>query len=254
MANSNAGDGRKTDPAHWDEAWKSSVRLRLPSRLNVGIRNITRLLVRHVRPGYRYIEIGCAPGKLLAWVASVLHAQASGLDYSAAGIAQCRKLFAALSLDIDLYQADFFDHSLPSESFDVVASFGFIEHFDDPSDAVERHLRLVKPGGTAVIAVPNYGGMYGKLQRWCDPENLALHNLKIMTPAALSALVPGQVGRVRGRAFGSLDPWLVSLDKKLPPRVARALSLGLNTLGLAQPATISACAPLLVLEVWKRPR
>jgi SAM-dependent methyltransferase len=245
--------GRKTEQAHWDAAWESAVRLRLPSRLNVSVRNITRLLARHVRPGHRYIEIGCAPGKLLAWVASVLRAQASGLDYSAAGIAQCRRLFAALNLGIELHQADFFDHPLPLESFDVVASFGFIEHFEDPAQAVAQHVRLVRPGGTALIAVPNYGGLYGKLQQWCDPANLALHNLQIMTPSALRALVPESVGRAQGRAFGAIDPWLVSLDRRLPAPLAKAVSLGVNALGLAQPGTITACAPLLVLEVKKRP-
>ena len=42
---------------------------RLPSSWNVDVRNTQVLLRRHVRPGFnRFLEIGCAPGKMLAWV------------------------------------------------------------------------------------------------------------------------------------------------------------------------------------------
>ena len=126
---------------------------------------------------------------MLAWVASVLKAEASGLDYSESGIAKCRKLFDALGLKANLYHDDFFNHHLPPASFDVVTSFGVIEHFDDARPLVQRHLDLVKPGGVALIAVPNYGGLYGLLQRWCDAPNLELHNLEIMNPCAMTALV-----------------------------------------------------------------
>lgn len=245
--------GRKVQQAHWDATWGSAVRPRLPSRLNVGIYNITRLLSRHVRPGSRYLEVGCAPGKLLAWVARILRAEVAGIDYSDAGILQCQRLFAALNLDVPLYQQDFFNHALPPESFDVVASFGFIEHFDDPVPAVERHLQLVKPGGLALITVPNYGGIYGKLQGWCDPQNLALHNVGIMSVVALRKLVdPTRFASVRTYAFGNIDPWLITFDKRLPAGLARLLSLGVNGVGLLQPMSAAALAPLLVLEIRKR--
>ena len=143
--------------------------------------NLTRLLKKFVLPGNRYLEIGCAPGKLLAWVRSELHATVAGLDYSEAGIAQCRTLFTALQLEAELYCADLFNHEIPAESFDIVASFGVVEHFNDPRPAVRKHIELVRPGGVALIAIPNYGGLYGILQKWCDKENLALHNLDIMT-------------------------------------------------------------------------
>ena len=80
--------GRKTEQAHWDAAWQLPIKARLPSRHNAGVLNVTRLFEWHVRPSFRYIEIGCAPGKILAWVASVLKAEAAGLDYSEIGIAK----------------------------------------------------------------------------------------------------------------------------------------------------------------------
>ena len=230
------------------------IRARLPSRLNVSVLNYIRLVEKHVRPGNRYLEIGCAPGKLLAWVASVLKAECTGLDYSETGIAKCRALFDALGLKADLYHIDFFNHHLPSASFDVVSSFGFIEHFDDPVPVVQKHHDLVKPGGVALIAVPNYGGLYGSLQRWCDAPNLALHNLDIMNPAALTALIDStDVESMRAYPFGAMSLWHVNLDNRFPRLLANFVSLVANTMGLLQPLTINALAPMLVLEAHKRP-
>lgn len=247
-------EGRKTGKTHWDAVWQFPIKARLPSRLNVNVLNVTRLLRKHVRPGSRYIEIGCAPGKMLAWVASVLKAEATGLDYSESGTARCRKLFDALGLKVDLYHDDFFHHHLPPASFDVVASFGVIEHFNDAIPVVRKHIDLVKPGGVALIAVPNYSGIYGSLQHWCDATNLALHNLKIMNPCALMALVDSlDVESARAYPFGVMAPWLISFDKRLPRFIAKLIPLVVNTIGLLQPFTISALSPLLVLEVKKGP-
>lgn len=249
MLNSQRG---KTEQAHWDAAWQLPVRARLPSRLNVSVLNAMRLLRKHVRPGDRYLEIGCAPGKILAWVCAVLKAEAAGLDYSEPGIAKCRALFVALGLKINLYHEDFFNHHLPPAYFDVVTSFGVIEHFDDACPVVERHLDLVKPGGVALIAVPNYGGIYGSLQRWCDAPNLELHNMKIMNPYALRALVKSpNFESARAYPFGFISPWFISFDKRFPRFVAKAVYFCVNAIGLLQPLAIEALAPMLVLEVHK---
>ena len=244
--------GPKTTQAHWDAAWHLSVRRRLPSRLNVNVRDITNLLRRHAKPGDRYIEIGCAPGKFLAWVAARCKVRAAGLDYSETGISNCKALALALALDIELHQGDFFCHTLPKCSFDVVASFGFIEHFDDRREAVRRHIELLRPGGKALIGVPTYAGLYGRLQRLCDPINLTLHNLNIMNPASLLALVgDAQVSEARAYPYGSVSLWLVNLEKRLPQWLAKAIQLAANALGLLQFFTVPVLAPMLVLEIRK---
>ena len=40
-------------------------------------------------------------------------------------------------------------------SFDFVFSFGVIEHFDETEKSIEEHIRVAKPGGDILIAVPN---------------------------------------------------------------------------------------------------
>ena len=128
-------------------------------------------------------------------------------------------------------------------------SCGLIEHFEDPSEMVAAHLRLVAPGGTVLIAIPNYSGLYLRLQRWFDPANLAIHNVRIMNEAAIAALVhPTPDFRVRAFSFGRFSPWLISLPMRLGS-VGKLVSWGLNFLAHLQFAEIRSLCPLVVLEV-----
>jgi len=246
-------EGRKTERAYWEAVSEKPIRYRVPSKFNVSVLNMTQLLQRYVKEGSRYIEIGCAPGKILAWAAQALKADVTGLDYSKEGIAKCCKLFEALELKGTFFHDDLFNHHMPLGSFDVVASFGVIEHFDDVRPAVQRHIDLVKPGGVALIAVPNYGGIYGKLQGWFDAPNLSLHNLEIMKPSALVALVKSpDVESAQSYPFGFMSPWIVNFDKRLPRFVAKLISLGVNALGLIQFFPVDIVSPMLVLEIRKK--
>ena len=123
----------KTNQKYWDRVWGVSHKLKIPSRLLVNNLNLMQLIKSKVQQNSKYIEIGCAPGKMLAWVSKVLEVDASGIDYSGVGINRCKCLFEALNLKIDLHETDFFEHSLPLASFDFVTSFGLIEHFDNCS-------------------------------------------------------------------------------------------------------------------------
>jgi SAM-dependent methyltransferase len=200
----------------------------------------------------RVLEIGCAPGKLLAFVAAVLRADASGLDYSKRGMEYANQLFQALSIQGDLRCEDLFKTTFQEGAFDVVYSVGVIEHFDDPRDVVERHVRLCKPGGTALIWIPNYGALYGRIQRWCDPANLAIHNIDIMNPDALAELVPTAVAdKVEVLYEGFVTGSLLSLQKRWPPPVASVVSLALNVIGLMQPFQLRALCPRLLLKITR---
>jgi 2-polyprenyl-3-methyl-5-hydroxy-6-metoxy-1,4-benzoquinol methylase len=239
-----------TSVDHWDSTWSEDVRLRLPSPWLIPTRNLQKLLQGRVQPGERLLEIGCAPGKILSWVAAELRAQVSGLDYSERGLATARRLFSALQLPADFRCEDLRRTTYPAASFDWVVSYGVIEHFDDPREVVRAHLDLVKEGGTALMTVPNYRGLYGTLQRYFDADNLQSHNLEIMSCEALATLVPADKAlRVRTYAFGRFSPWQVSLAKRWPWPVARSVSYAANALALLQPFDMTALCPMLVLEV-----
>jgi SAM-dependent methyltransferase len=247
------GDNELSTAGYWDGVWSGDIRLRLPSPYIVATRNLQRLLRRYVRPGHRFLEIGCAPGKILAWAASDRQAEVSGLDYSAPGLATSKRLFDALHLSGDLRCEDLGQTTFPRASFDVVYSSGLIEHFADPRTVVRQHLDLVKPGGMAVITVPDYSGIYGVLQRYFDTAILGIHNLDIMSVGAMQDLVAREdYESVRAFRFGRFSPWQLTVEKRWHPLVALGVCHAANAISLLQPVDIPALCPTLVLEVRTR--
>lgn len=242
----------KTDKEYWDNIWASQTRMTGPSGLFVEMRNIHKLLKRCVTPGMRVLEIGCAPGKILAWVAKVLRAEVSGLDYSPRGIENSKLLFDHLGISGDLRCEDVFETSFEEGSFDCVFSFGVIEHFNDPNQIVAIHVSLLKPGGKALMTIPNLAGIYGRVQRYFDPAPLALHNLDIMSPHSLAALAPAHLVKdVCSYRFGRPSAMFI-LDKKIPKWLALGSALFINLIGNLQPLDIATLCPLFVLEMTRK--
>jgi 2-polyprenyl-3-methyl-5-hydroxy-6-metoxy-1,4-benzoquinol methylase len=239
-----------TTVGHWEKTWAGDVRLRLPSPWVISTRNWQRLLRRHVRPGDRFLEIGCAPGKLLAWVAAELRAEVTGLDLSERGLSTARRLFEALQLQVDLRHEDLRRTTLPDGTFDVVFSGGLIEHFSDPRDVIRRHVELTRPGGIALMTLPNYRGIYGRLKQHFEPATLLYHNLEMMTCEALVDLVPANLAGAR-RAYpsGRLSPWQTRWRSRWPAPLADAVAIFVNGVALLQPLDVPALCPMLVLEV-----
>jgi SAM-dependent methyltransferase len=95
--------------------------------------------------------------RILAW-ASQQGADAYGVDISAPTVRQARDAFerradgqrALRSAVGDVRALPFAD-----ASFDAIYSMGTIEHFDETERAVEEMVRVLKPGGRAIVGVPN---------------------------------------------------------------------------------------------------
>ena len=78
-----------------------------------------------------------------------------------------------------IIHADIFDYR-PEEGqalWDVVASFGFIEHFQDLQAVVARHLDFLNPGGYLLLVAPNHRGIYGRIVRRVSPELFRVHRI-----------------------------------------------------------------------------
>jgi SAM-dependent methyltransferase len=162
--------------------------------------------------GERVIEIGCAPAKWLAYYGQRFGVIADGVEYSEKGANLSQANLDALGLEGKIHHADFF--TTDAERYDVVLSFGFIEHFDDLEGVFARHLDFVKPGGRLVIGVPNFRGLNKTLQRWSDPAYLALHNLRAMDPALYRRLgAEHGLERLHQEYIGGPDPIIIKLGK-----------------------------------------
>lgn len=107
--------------------------------------------------GLQVIEIG-AGRSTNALMYAMQGAEATVLDRSSVALEQSRRRFSRQGLDVHTVETDLFD--LPAElrdRFDVSMSFGLCEHFVQHrrQQVVAAHVELVKPGGLAVVNVPN---------------------------------------------------------------------------------------------------
>ena len=124
----------------------------------------------------RVLEIGCARSIWLPYLALICSASVTGIDYSEAGCHQARALLAQARVEGEIVCADAF--APPPElvgAFDLVFSFGVVEHFSDTTAAVAAFARFLRPGGTLVTIVPNMRGGVGLAQRLLNPNVFAIH-------------------------------------------------------------------------------
>ena len=111
----------------------------------------------------RSIELGCGLGKV-SILFSLLGAKTSLLDYSEKQIAAAKYVHDRFEVASDVITGNLLD--LPAEmsgQYDVAMSFGTAEHFwgDDRQRVFDSHAEVLKPGGLAIIWVPNkYGFLF----------------------------------------------------------------------------------------------
>src|ERR1700722_7357542 len=132
---------------------------------------------QHLKPDptKRVLEIGCAGGEYLCYFAKHFRFIPFGVDFSEE-IRKTAELFEFNGLPKPtLFQEDFFQWR-PGQLFDVVCSFGFIEHFEDPRMVIQKHAELLAPGGKLIITLPHFAHLQYFFHWLLDRENLALHN------------------------------------------------------------------------------
>jgi ubiquinone/menaquinone biosynthesis C-methylase UbiE len=115
-----------------------------------------RRSMRHLEPtgDTTWLDLGCGAG----WAARMAKvdgraARVVGLDFSSTGL----KLAKQHTPDGVLWvQADGTSLPLPDSAFDRLFCNGALEHFPDVRRGVAEVARVLKPGGRAVLIVPNF--------------------------------------------------------------------------------------------------
>jgi SAM-dependent methyltransferase len=104
----------------------------------------------------RLLDIGCGLGDF------ILCCKRRGWDV--AGVEQVGSPIMRLkdSLGIEVYELRDLE-TIPADHFDVVTIWHVLEHLPDPAQALTQVRRILKPGGLALIEVPNFGSWQGRL-------------------------------------------------------------------------------------------
>lgn len=129
--------------------------------------------------GQRFLELGCSPGQVSAMICNRIPMRAEGVDFSDSAWLYLENMKTVGVTDAVLHRSDFRSFQ-PETPFDVVSSFGLVEHFDDPQEVLDHHDRLLQKGGLCVVELPRFIGL-SWLHKWIfDRPNLRAHNVKTM--------------------------------------------------------------------------
>lgn len=143
----------------------------------VGARHVA-FLSRSLPAGARVLDVGCGRGVVLGALAN-LGFEAHGVEVSAAatvGADSRAEIRIAPRLAEAGYTADFFDE---------VLIWHVLEHLPDPRGALDEALRILKPGGRLVVAVPNFSSSQA---RWSGATWFHLDAPRHLYQFPLSAL------------------------------------------------------------------
>lgn len=164
-------DRELTDKNFWDVNWdQTALQGVLRPFSAYKFCRFHEVLQQHLPAGDRNIqllEVGCVPGRHLVYFQKVFGYYVEGVDFSDhIGLTHDVMKYHNI-VDYRLYQDDFlgFQH----DAYDIVASFGFLEHFTSWQEMLQKHIQLVKPGGYLVISVPNLRNFQYLLHKWLDP-------------------------------------------------------------------------------------
>jgi cyclopropane fatty-acyl-phospholipid synthase-like methyltransferase len=122
------------------------------------------------------VEVGCAQSAYLPYFAKQFGFKVAGIDRSEMGCERARWILEREGVKGEVYCTDFF--LIPPQlvgRFDVVISFGVVEHFDRTAEAVGAIARLLKPEGRMITNVPNFTGVLGQYQKLLDRDMYNAH-------------------------------------------------------------------------------
>ena len=111
------------------------------------------LLLAELRPGERVLDLGCGAGRFLAALRDA-GADAVGVELAAAALERARRNVAGA--DLRLVEPD---GSLPlgHREVDLVWCSEVLEHVPDTGAFLNELRRVLRPGGRALITVPDHG-------------------------------------------------------------------------------------------------
>lgn len=169
----------KAPKKYWDELWKSN---NLARPVNIKGKYIDRKLhiffkrVLQEYKGKSILEIGCANSMWLPYFAKEFNMKVTGIDYSLAGCEKALTILNNAGVEGEVIKADLFNP--PPDllgQFDVVISFGVIEHFTETDKCIRACSLFLRDNGLMITEIPNMAGYMGYLQKNIDPMIYDIH-------------------------------------------------------------------------------
>ena len=152
------------------------------SRSLVGL--LKELAGREPRPR-RLLDVGCWDGAATARCAEILQCPASGIEIYPEPAAAARNR----GIDVAILDLEKDSFPWPDGSMDLVVSNQVFEHLKNIWLPMSEIFRVLRPGGTLLLSVPNLASLHNRLLLACGRQ-----------PTSIRTLGP----HVRGYTFGEI--------------------------------------------------
>ncbi|MFA6094596.1 MAG: class I SAM-dependent methyltransferase [Candidatus Paceibacterota bacterium] len=153
-------------------------------------------------------EVGCYPGKHLA-VFGELGFTLNGIDMYPETKDKLPQWLKSFNYSTGIFLCDDFLKYQSDKQYDVVCSFGFIEHFTDWKNILQKHASLVKEGGYIVVTAPNFNNFFQRtLRHFLDKQTAETHNISSIQPKQWeSFLLKNGFEKIYQGYFGKFSFW-----------------------------------------------
>lgn len=127
----------------------------------------------------RLLDVGCGPGRLLQELRG--HGwDVYGVDFSSVAVSR------AQSVGLNVRQSDLLTAGFENNFFDVVLFSHSLEHVYDPIATLHEARRILRPGGSLLLYLPNAGSVEARLFgqwwiAWDPPRHLFHFNRRSVT-------------------------------------------------------------------------
>jgi SAM-dependent methyltransferase len=241
----------------YESYWTKEADQWTPSSGSISV-DERELFARHLPAGTRCLDYGCGDGIRYGKMLRERGVQHIGFDISANAVGQAK----AQGLDVRLLTAEG-QTSLEDGAVDAAICFEVLEHLMEPDRALREIFRCLRPGGHALLSVPNAAFYTQRLEflltgffcpggsphtarksPWCDPH------IRFYNPAMfrnLAQSVGFEIAEARGEAFSFRSLPMVWRTKALHP-LMDALSLPVSWLGRVWPSLFAGRIFLVAMK------
>lgn len=173
----------KTTDKYWDSLWKKRE---VPQAVDPSEGGLSNHLARQYHAFFEpllygrcdqsILEIGCAGSPWLPYFSRQFGLKVTGLDRSVLGCKQAKEVLSRSGVKGQIVNADLF--SPPGEileAFDIVISFGVVEHFVETEKCLYACSRFLRPGALMITVIPNLAGWMGRMQKHLDRKIYDIH-------------------------------------------------------------------------------
>ena len=240
-----------TDRGFWKSFWESRKNLIFYIKPDYVFGDILAGLIKQ-KDIKNAIELGGFPGYYSIYLKKYQGLDTTLFDYYIhEGL--IKELLAKNGLkedDINIIESDLFTYT-PEEKYDLVTSFGLIEHFSDTASIIKTHLQFLKTGGTLFITLPNFTGVNGWVQKSFDKENYDKHYINCMNPAFLAETCR-QLGlkEVESYYHGKFTVWLENKSEQsaIAKSIVKAIWVTGKVFTKIIPIESKALSPYIVVK------